>query len=229
MSDVLSRERVPVTVEIGNNHTDVDDPYTEDMEVVVELSRGEFYDDGRLVVSTWCEGTLGDTEAVADLRRMKGRRGEPVSFEGYIRPEDRRNFDENELPDEVLDQMRSSYSMPGVRIDGEDFERVNEVYENVQEELQVRRRKIQDVENLSVTVERQWQDGKGESHAYHAEGQVEFGESRSLPVHWRNAVDIGFQVFVKDDETSDEFGDDEIDAAVALASENSPISKSMRM
>lgn len=226
LDEVHERRTVTVTAEFGGRY-DNDDPYTADTEVEVAIGpEGSVYSDGRRIISAIARGTLGDAEYTAHLDRKKSLRGGPVSFSGYARPpaSDEYSIDADELPDEL--ETRGS---PGLRIDGEAFERVNEIYEEMQEEITARRDEVEDSEGLSVRVDRNWEEGSGEGHAIHARGAIAFEDGRELPIHWRNAVDIGHQVFVDRDDPSDEFSADEVDAAVALARNESPITTAMRM
>lgn len=82
------------------------------------------------------------------------------------------------------------------------------------------------VDELGATVEVRDRGESIEDEAIYATGAVEMNDGRSLGIKWRNAVDVGHQVFTENDDL-DAFDDNEIDALVQLADEESPITKRM--
>ena len=87
---------------------------------------------------------------------------------------------------------------------------------------------IVDELRATIEVENRGEAGEGEDHSIYAEGTIETDDGRSLGIKWRNAADVGHQVFTDDDDL-DAFDNDEIDALVQLADEESPITKRIRM
>lgn len=186
------------------------------IEVSVIASRCEFYDDGRATLSV--TGTVAGETTVKMRKKTVLGTSKPV-FEAFIR-------DTDSLPDDVRAERDSSK----VSISDDEAYTVASLYDDVEEKLDARRENLQDENEMTVSVERKWEDGRGETHANHATGTVSFADDRELGIHWRNTVDIGHQTFLDDDdENGNEFAATEIDAAISLARDESPITRAMRM
>lgn len=218
----LPEKSVTVTGELTGN----DETMTVDVDVTVALERCGFYDDGRLVQPLTASFDAGEGRIETSLRRMTTLTGDAV-YRAYVSgtPED---DDFEKLPN----ALRQEYRTAELAIDDESAAALEEVDQELADMLEVRRSELQNARGMSLDVGKRWTSGSGETHEIVAVGSVDFGDGRSVPIKWRNAVDIGFQVFINADDKSaalEDFSDDEVDAAVALARDESPITRSMRM
>lgn len=171
----------------------------------------QFYGDGRLQASA--VAAIPETEEPPTTLREGVRPTESLSYKGELSSD---TFEYNWL-----------------RIEGQEATTVQAYERRLGDVLTTTRDQLQNGQDMNVVVENRWKSGQGETHAIHAAGKVSFDDGRELGVKWRNAVDIGHQVFVREDgdmgTDRSEFSDVEIDAAVALAQAESPITKRMRM
>lgn len=220
MSDTppIASETVTVTATLSYR---MDDIAETEMEVTIATRRmTEIYDDGRQAVSPIGEFTFNGHDFTADrLRTLNGRRG-PVSIEGYV-----------SVPDgmEINVQPETSIGAPRmkVRVDGEEYEPIKHATRRVNSHLDDVREGIRSDLDPSITVAEEWEEGHGEGHAQHARSTITSTDGRTLTIHYRNAVDIGFQVFLDDGE--EDFDEEEVDMLVDFARDNAPISRRMRM
>lgn len=201
---------------------------TVDLDVTISVECGDFYDDGRLVRTIEATFEAGDGDIETSLRHMTDLKGEVASYKAHLgrRPDDP---DYDRLPERVREEDSSTT----LRIDGPDAEIIAALEDEFEDAINLKRQEIQDEHKMQVSVDSQWESGEGEGHAIHAKGTVKFADGRELPIHWRNAVDIGHQVFTGESggTGSDlpKFDDEEVDAAVVLARDESPITQAMRM
>lgn len=207
-------ETVSVTATVEERRSDV----SEETPAAVSISArrdDDFYDDGRQIVSL-----RADVDGHGDdvrLREKTSMRDGSSSYEGYAG---------EDLGSRAL-----------VRIDADDAATVDAALERVEEELQSRRQEQLDDLDPSLEVGRQWSDegatqGRQDTHAT---ATITVADGRQLVVSYRNAVDVGHQVFVGDstvnvpDDNTDGFADVEIDALIDHARDRSPLSRSVRM
>lgn len=177
------------------------------------MRAGDFYDDGRRVVGV--QGTM-----ILD--------GHDVEIEYRDRADSYAIADVEELPEEYRDHVEESDAAVPVAWEPADPTVGAELRKQVIEARKTENEVIVDELGATIEVEDRGEAGEGEGHSIYAEGAVETNDGRSLGIKWRNAVDVGHQVFTENDDL-DAFDDDEIDALVQLADEESPITKRMRM
>lgn len=203
-----------------------------DADVAVSVARSDFYDDGRQLVRAEATVARDGATVTTTLREQSGSTS-ATTFEALLRPDEPGEYsgDVRILPEDLYEPYRSA----NLRIVGSDAATVVDAVEAVEGELEVRRDEVQSTAGLSVDADRTWEEGSDETHAIYASGTVSFADGRELSVKWRNAVDVGHQVFVGNnavdipDDNTDGFDEAEIDAAVALATEQSPMARGMRM
>lgn len=172
----------------------------------------DIHDDGRRTVRLSATVDLSGTEFTAPrLRRRAVATGSGGEFVGWVT---------GVVPGAERERVK-------VAIRGDDFHRVDRAAQSVSDALDRRREDTLSELDPELETEREWSEGEGEGHAIHAEGSISTADGRELAVHFRNAVDIGFQVFSEDG--VDEFSGREVDALISFAKSNSPISTQMRM
>lgn len=79
----------------------------------------------------------------------------------------------------------------------EAFQRIEDAHEAARDHFTIH----------NVEIDRVWENGSGETHAEHAEGTAEItahDTTQTVDVRWRNAVDIGHQVWVGDEDYHDQ-------------------------
>lgn len=173
------------------------------------MEPGDFYDDGRRVVRI--QGTMFLDGHDVEITY----RDETNSYEVA---------DVDTLPEEYRKRAeKSDAPIPFA------WEPVDSAVEAELREQVIDARKTENeviVDELGATVEVRDRGESIEEEAIYSTGAVETNDGRSLGIKWRNAVDVGHQVFTENDDL-DAFDDDEIDALVQLADEESPITKRM--
>lgn len=219
MSDSNTRTVEDITVQVDGDFRDGEiKTHETQMDVTISTEYGEFYNDGRQAVRINGTVEINDVELpLMTVRTMKGLEG-PCAFKGWV-----------EYDDDQYERLPDSLGRLGahVHIRDDSFDRVYDVYQQAQTALSDRREQLLEELEPTIEVNKQWEEGKGETHAYHATATITAEDGRSLDVKFRNAVDIGFQVFLH--QGGEKFDNDEFDALISFAHTNSPISRGMRL
>jgi hypothetical protein len=195
------------------------DPIDTSADVTVTAAPEEtVYDDGRIVRTVTATVPVGDGTYTTSLRRMRDARDAPVWRS------DLTDAGEGPGPPAPIEEALGAESTPvTLSITGDAARRLADVDDGIRDALDERRSRLQSEHAMSVVEDDRWVRGSGGMQATHAAGAVTVGERR-LPLLWRDGVDVGHQVWVREaDVDLDGFEDSVIDAAVALAIEQSPL------
>jgi hypothetical protein len=184
-----------------------------DVSLVVRPRRSDFYDDGRRTVSVDATVHAGGTSVEVMGQQPDGRI--------HIQSAD-------QFPDELgVDGEIPTYQDAIVTLDEEGRAAVRSAFDSVKDGLGDSHVDLIDDLDVECEITGGGESGSGETRERHKTGTLRVADGRELSVKWRNAVDIGHQVFVRGG--AGQFDDDEIDALVTFARENSPLSRAMRM
>jgi hypothetical protein len=181
------------------------------------------YDDGRIVTRATATVSAGGGLWTTALRRSRTPGGAP-RWRGDLTDVGQGHGP----PASVTAALGVESAAPVLSITGDAARRLADAADGIRTALAERRSRLQSDHGMTVEEEERWVRGSGGLQAAHATGVVTV-DGDSLPVLWRDGPDVGHQVWVQEDEVDlDAFADRVVDAAIALAAAESPLTGGAR-
>jgi hypothetical protein len=198
---------------IGMDWNGVGDEVSAPAALTARIEPGDFDDDGRRVIRV--RGTMFLHGHDVKIKRRTGTDSYMIADAEALPEEYRKRAQESDAP------IPLAWVPADTDVETELREQVLDAHHTANEAI---------VDELGATIEvtNKGESGEGEGHSIYATGAVETDDGRSLGMKWRNAADVGHQVFTENDDL-EAFDAAEIDALVQFANEESPITHRMRV
>jgi hypothetical protein len=208
---------LPATIEAPEVDGTID--VTADVTVVARPER-RVHDDGRIVRTATAGISVCGTRYTTSLRRRRSRDGHPL-----WRSDLSDAGESHGPPAPVAEALGLETATPVLSITGDAARRLSDIDDGIEGALDDRRSRLQAEYGMLVAADERWVRGSGGMRAAHATGAVTLDDGR-LPVLWRDGPDVGHQVWIRDDDVDlGGFEDSVVDAAIALAREESPLDR----